>query len=199
VHLNKRIAKTILAVVVPLGMIGSVALVGGVASAKSATGTVTCTGMTASITFTPALVPGTATSKKESTTITNGQLTGCTGSAAGSTVTSGTLVAKPIKGKSNSCTSFATSAGTSKFSFTITWNGNGGSSKASFVGANFNTSPPVGFTLSNGKVTKSFATTSATDTADLDSTSTTNITNCVTDTSSASVAGLTISGGSATY
>jgi hypothetical protein len=82
VHLNRKFAKTLLAVVVPMGMIGSVALFSGVATAKKApVASISCTSVVGVVTFSPALQPGptntTGTDGKKGYTITISGETTC--------------------------------------------------------------------------------------------------------------------------
>jgi hypothetical protein len=180
VHFNKRLLNTALAIAVPMGMIGAFAVTGGVASAKKAPAqTISCTGITSTVTFTPPLVPGASTSKTEQTTISNSTLTGCTESPTAGTVTAATSVsATASAGKSgNSCATGLSSTKT-KFVFTINWNNGGGTSTVQFKGSTLNSSPP-GFTLSKGKVKGAFASKTASITANLDSASSTAAAMCV--------------------
>jgi hypothetical protein len=182
VHFNKRLLNTALAIAVPLGMIGAFAVTGGVASAKGKKPppqTISCSGITSKVTFTPPLVPGASTSKTEQTTISNSTLTGCTESPAAGTVTAATSVtatASPGKG-GNSCATGLSSTKT-KFVFTINWNNGGGTSTVSFKGSTLNNAPP-GFTLSKGKVKGAFASKTAGITANLDGPSSAAAATCV--------------------
>jgi hypothetical protein len=201
VHLNRKFVKLGLAAAAPLMLVGAVALPGSVASAKgkAPAETLNCTGLTATITFTPPLVPTTSStgySKTETTTITNESLSGCTGSPNSSPVTASTQASATIpKGKSgNTCAGFGASAAKSKFTFTTTWNNSGGSSTAKFKGATVNTAP-AGFSLTNGKVSGSFKDKDASVTANLSSGSETTFAAC--EGGTGDVSQLTISNGSA--
>jgi hypothetical protein len=197
VHLNRKFIKFGMAAVTPLLLVSTVALTGGVASAKKApAATIKCTGLTATITFTPPLVPtatSTGYSKTDATTISGETITGCTASAGGVTAATSASATIP-KGKSgNTCSGFAASAAKSKFTFDTTWNNSGGSSVAKFKGSTVTTSPP-GFALTNGKVSGSFASKDATVQANLDSASTAKFAACEGGTGDIST--LTIAGGS---
>lgn len=200
-HLNRKFVKLGLAAVAPLLLVGAVALPGGVAVAKKAPAeTLTCSGVTATITFTPPLVPTTSStgySKTDSTSITGEQETKCVGSPASTPVTASTSASATVPpGKSgNTCAGFGAAAAKSKFTFTTTWNNSGGMSTAKFKGATVITSPQPGFMLSKGKVSGAFADKAATVTAYLSSASTAAFAAC--EGGSGDISTLTISSGSA--
>jgi hypothetical protein len=201
VHFNSKFGKIGLLAVAPLMLVSTVVLTGGVASAKKAPAvSITCKSLTATITFTPPLVP-TATSagysKTDTTSITNETLGSCT-TSSGPAVTASTSASAtvPEGKKGNTCSGFGAAAAKSKFTFNTTWNNSGGSSVASFKGATVVTSPSPGFMLSKGKVTGSFASKTATVSASLSSASTAAFAAC--EGGSGDISSLTISSGSAT-
>jgi len=167
---NQRFARVAMAAVAPVMLVSAVMLTGGTASAKKApAATISCNKLTATITWTPPLVPGTATSKTDQITITNSALSGCTTSPT-STVTAATSVtATASKSKGgNSCASLSPSAPAGKpttYTFTVGWNSNGGTSVIKFKGSKTVTSPQPGFSLTAGKGTGAYATKTAAITA----------------------------------
>jgi len=194
VYSNRRIVKAVLAVVVPLGMIGSLALFSGTASAKAATGTISCTGLTSTLNFSPALVPGTATSKTEQVTITGGTLTSCTTTPSSAVTAATSVAAKATKSKNgNSCASLAGGGKPTKYTFTVNWNNGGGKSVIKFTGSTTNSAPP-GFTLGPGKQSGSYKSSNAMVTANLSPTSAAAIEACIGGTGP-NISSLTISSG----
>jgi hypothetical protein len=170
-HINRKLTKTVLAVVVPIGLIGSVALFSGVASAKKApAATISCTAVTGVITFSPALQPGptntTGTDGKAGFTITigNGGATGCTTTPASSVTAGVGAGSKGVKVKGgNTCenvTNPPAGAKPTKYTITTNWNNGGGTSVGSWKGSTFSEGGPTGaeFTLSGGKTTGSYPT-----------------------------------------
>jgi hypothetical protein len=199
-RVNRGFAKIALAAAVSIGVIAPVALIGGTAVAKKApAASITCTGITATVTFTPPLVPTTSSagySKTDQTTITNDNLSGCTTTNSTAKVTGGSGSATVAPSKAgNTCSGFGAAAAKTKLSFSYTWNNGGGTSTASFKGSTQNTSPP-GFVLSKGKVTGAFASKAGSVQANLTSASTATFAAC--EGGSGDVSSLTISGGSAT-
>jgi len=197
VHLNRKFIKVGMAAVAPLLLVSTVVLTGGVASAKKApAATISCTGLTATITFTPPLVPTTSSagySKKDTTTISGETISGCTTSPASSVTGSTSATATIPPGKSgNTCAGFGAAAAKSKFTFVTNWNNSGGTSTAKFKGSTVTTSPP-GFALTKGKVSGAYASKAATVQANLNSASTANFAAC--EGGSGTVSTLTISGG----
>jgi hypothetical protein len=162
VHLNRKFVKLSLVAVAPLLLVSTVVLTGGAASAKAPAGpTISCTGVTATITFSPPLVPTKKSpgySKDDTTTISNETVTGCT-TSSGPAVTAAlsATASVPPGTKGNTCSGFAAAAKKSKFTFVTNWNDNGGTSTANFKGSTVITSPQPGFQLSKGTVTGAFA------------------------------------------
>lgn len=193
--LTRSVAAT---VVVPLVLLGVLTFTGSVASAKAkgATPTISCSSLTATITWNPALVPGTATSPTTQITFSNVALTGCTTTPSSSVTAASSVKATASKTThGNSCSSLISSTGKpTTYTFVITWNGGGGTSKVVFQGSSTSTSPP-GFSLANGKATGAFKSKTASATANLDSNGATAITNCVAG-SGKSVSSVTVDGGS---
>jgi hypothetical protein len=169
---NRKVTKTALAIVVPLGLIGSMALFSGVASAKKApAATISCTSVTGTITFSPALQPGptntTGTDGKKGflVNITGGAVSGCTTNpASGVTGGAGAGSGKGVKVKGgNTCENVLnppSGAKPTKYTLPVAWNDGGGTSTGSWQGATFGEGGPTGaeFTLSNGKVAGSYPT-----------------------------------------
>ncbi|MGH9018382.1 MAG: hypothetical protein ACRDY1_11600 [Acidimicrobiales bacterium] len=196
--MNSKLAKVALAAVAPLMLVTVVTLSGGVASAKKApAATINCTGLTATVTWNPALVPGAATSKTDQSTISDATVTGCTPSSGPAVTAASSVTAKASKSKNgNSCSSLETTGGKkTKYTFTIGWNNGGGTSTVKFSGSQTNTSPP-GFTLSPGKGKGSYPTKTASVTANLNSSSSAALAACIAG-SGGPVSSVTVSSGSA--
>jgi hypothetical protein len=200
VHLNSKFVKVGLLAVAPMMLVSAVVLTSGVASAKGKkppAQTITCNGLTATITFTPPLVPTASSpgfSKTDTTTISGETLTSCTENPAGAvTAASSASATIPPSKKGNTCSAFAASAAKSKFTFTTNWNNGGGTSTAKFKGAAVSSAPP-GFVLSKGKVTGAFPSKTGSVHANLDSASTAAFAAC--EGGSGNISTLTINAGS---
>jgi hypothetical protein len=161
--LNRKFVKLGLAAAAPLMLVSAVALTGGAASAKGkpVSETISCNTLSATITFSPPLVPTKTSpgySKTDTTTISNEKVSGCSESPTAGTVTAATSATATVPpGKTgNTCSGFAASAAKSKFSFVTNWNSGGGTSTAAFKGSKVTTSPP-GFALTKGTVTGAYA------------------------------------------
>jgi hypothetical protein len=155
VHPNRKMAKVVLAVAMPLGILASISLTAAPAWAKTGTGTVTCSGTTAKVTFKPPLVPGTKTSNTDKSTIKPLNLTGCT--AGGKAVPNPKVTATPIVTSSgNSCSTFASSLGSNTISFLIKWKGGIAPTHVSF-GPGTVALNSSGFAASGGTATGSYA------------------------------------------
>ncbi|MGH9018166.1 MAG: hypothetical protein ACRDY1_10510 [Acidimicrobiales bacterium] len=169
-HFNSKFVKLGMAAAAPILLISTVTLGSGAASAKGKkppSDTISCSNLTATITFSPPLVPTTSSpgySKTDTTTISNEVVNGCTESPTAGNVTAATSASATVpKGKKgNTCSGFAAAAAKSKFSFVTEWNNNGGTSTAKFKGATVVTSPSPGFSLSKGKVKGAYPTKDAT-------------------------------------
>jgi len=165
-----------------------------VASAKTptGTGTITCTTFTATITFKPALVPGTATSPKDTEKSSGSVISSCSTSPSGGPTSASKVKEKPTKFSSNACSQLeASSTGAS---FTISWPGLK-PSKVTFSGA---TNTSTGYKLTDGTVTGSYPTSGgASATINIAPASETAASNCV-EGKGGSLSSLTISGGSMT-
>jgi hypothetical protein len=147
-----------LAAVAPLILISAVTITNGAASAaKAPAPTITCTDLTATITWTPPLVPGTATSKTTQIAFNNPTVSGCTTNPKSSVTAATSVTATASLTKhGNSCSSLTSTTGApTKYTFVINWNGGGGTSTVTFKGSHTNTSPPF-FYLSPGKSTGSY-------------------------------------------
>ena len=152
--LSRKLMLAAAALAVPVSMI---AIPGVASAAKTGTGTVTCTGITGSISFKPALKTTGPFSAESSTA--KFTLSGCSG---GSPAPSGGKVKQTLSSatSTNSCTSLATSA---KESITVKWKGAAPSTTA-FPGYTTGTGGPdngEGFILTGGTVTGSYAGTGA--------------------------------------
>ncbi len=195
--MNRTLARVALAAVAPVILVSTVTLAGGVATAKKApVPTISCNSLTATVTWTPALVPGTATSKTDQISISNAAVSGCT-TSSGPAVTAATSVTATAAKSSNgnSCSSLeATGGKPTKYTFSVSWNNGGGSSVFKFAGSTTETSPP-GFKLQNGKGSGSFKTKTATVVANLGSSSAAAIAQCIGGTGSP-VSSVTVTGGS---
>jgi hypothetical protein len=191
----RKFSRMVLAVAIPLGILVSLSS-GGEAWAKVAPGTVSCTTLTAKITFAPPLVPGTATSSSEKVTIKPLKLAGCT-SSTGAAVPNPAVVAKVIKNTSNSCSVFAGNLASDTVAFTAKWKASVGvPSKATFLPGHVSLGG-TGFTATGGTVTGSFKTTSATFSVTVAPTDLTKLTTCIGG-SGTGVSAITIVSGSST-
>jgi hypothetical protein len=190
--------RVALAAIAPLMVVSAVVLTGGVASAKKApVPTISCTTVAATVTYNPALVAGTATSKTDQVSISGIQIGGCKVSSGPAVTATSNVTATLSEGKNgNSCSSLTATGGKpTKYTFNVTWNNGGGSSVVKFTGATSTTSPSPGFTFSKGKGTGSFATKDATAAVYLNSTSSAAVAKCVAGTPGSTVSTLTISSG----
>jgi hypothetical protein len=188
-----------MAAVAPVILVGAVTLTSGAASAKKApAATITCKTLTATISWSPKLVPGSSNSKTDQISITNAAVSGCTTSPASSVTaaTSVTATASLSKG-GDSCEQFSPSAPPSKskttYTFQIGWQG-GGTSTIVFKGSGTTTNPGPGFTLAKGKATGSYVSKAAAATAYLSSTSASAFVQCVAGTGSG-ISSVTVNSG----
>jgi len=122
VKLNR---KFVLSVTGAALMLGSVALVGSVASAKTtpvaAAGSITCTSVTGVLKFNPPLSPTGGTTGQEVTTFA-GKLGSCTGGDGATIVASSGKVAETsTTNDGDSCTGFSSATLKTATTFTITW------------------------------------------------------------------------------
>ena len=151
--MKRTLTRVALAAAVPLILISTVTATNGVAAAKKPTPpTISCNSLTTTITWTPALVPGTATSKTTQITFSNSAVSGCTTNPASSVTAATSVTAKAsLTTHGNSCSSLISSTGKpTTYTFTVDWNNNGGTSTVTFKGSHTNASPPY-FYLSPGK------------------------------------------------
>jgi hypothetical protein len=197
----RKIATTVLAAAVPLGLVAGLSF-GGTAFAarthKSATGTATCTGTTATIKFSPGLVPGAGT-KKEKTSVIGTALSGCSDSAGAITATKVTVKIKAAK-TNNGCAAFASNTGSDTITISVKWSGGISPTTSTFSPGSvaLQTSPP-GFKASGGTVKGSFSPGPATFTVGLDSGSSSAIEACIAGSSTAPVNSLNITTGSSSF
>jgi hypothetical protein len=190
-----RLVRTCLTVAVAIAIPVTLFTFGaGVASAKTPTlkGTITCTSFTATVNFNPPLVPGSATSKKDTETSSGSTLGGCTSSTTGAPASAVSVAQKTTKLKSNACSALSSASDTGA-SFTIDWPGIK-ASKVKFTGAG---TTSTGYSLSGGIVKGSFATTSASANIVIAQDSINAISACDQD-EGPSIPSITISGGSMT-
>ena len=155
--MNRTLTRVALTAIAPLILISAVTITNGVASAKATPPTISCTSLTTTINWTPALVPGPATSKTTQISFANPTVSGCSTNPA-SKVTAATSVTATanLTKHGNSCSSLTSSTGKpTTYTFNIVWNNGGGTSKIVFKGSHTNTSPPY-FYLSPGKMTGSY-------------------------------------------
>ena len=194
--MKRTLAKLAAAAAIPLIFVSAVTLTGGAASAKAVVPTISCKSLTATISWSPALVPGTATSKTTQVTISGATLGGCTTSSGPAVTAASTVTATASKSKNgNSCSSLTASGGKpTKYAFSVAWNNGGGSSTIKFTGSSTSTSPPS-FILQNGKASGSFKSKTAAVTADISSASAASVTQCVAG-SGPGVSSVTVTGGS---
>lgn len=193
-HPYRKLASVLVAMAIPMGAVVSLTSPAWAKTHHStkASGTVSCTGTTATLTFKPPLTP-TGTSQ-EKAKLSNVAVTGCTGS-------SGAVTAKVkaiIKGTStNSCANFATGTASDSVQFNFKWSGGLAPTTVKFgpgtIGVNNSNN---GFTGSGGVATGSFATTSATFTANIGS-GLSQLTACIG--GSGTVSSIQISSGSGTF
>ncbi len=185
--MKARTAKLVLVAVAPLTLAGAVTLTGGVASAArapaaKAPATISCKSLTATISWNPALVPGTATSPTTQITLKDPKVSGCTTTPKSSVTTATSVKATAsLTTHGNSCRSLLVSTGTpTTYTFKITWKG-GGKSTVTFQGSGTTTKPKPGFTLKDGKATGAYPSTKASANAYLSSISAAAITGCIAD------------------
>jgi hypothetical protein len=183
---NRTMARWALAALAPVILVSAVTLTSGAASAKAVVPTITCKDLTATITWTPPLVPGTATEKTTQITFSNLSVSGCTTSPASTVSAATSLTATATLTKhGNSCESLSPSAPSSgpptKYTFVINWNNGGGTSTVKFSGSKTQASPPE-FMLGPGKGSGSYKTKAAAVTAAPNSTSAAALTKCITGT-----------------
>jgi hypothetical protein len=184
-----------LAAVAPLILISAVTMTNGVASAKAAAATITCTSLTTTINWDPPLVPGAATSKTDQITFGTSTVSGCTTDPASSVkaATSVTAVASKTK-HGNSCSSLVSSTGKpTTYTFNVTWQG-GGTSTIVFKGSHTNESPPY-FYLSPGKMTGSYPSKTAYAKAIPNSAGAAAVASCVEGSGKGDISSVTITGG----
>jgi hypothetical protein len=173
-----------MAAVAPVILVSAITLTGGAASAKKApAATINCTSLTATISWSPALVAGTQTSKTTQITISGATVTGCTTKPSSSVTEATSVTATATLSKhGNSCAQFnpgAPSTGKpTTYTFHIGWQG-GGSSTIVFKGSSTTTDPRAGFVLAKGKATGSYVSKSAGATAYLSSASAAAFAQCV--------------------
>jgi hypothetical protein len=122
VKLNR---KFVLSVTGAALMLGSVALVGSVASAKAApvaaAGSITCTNVTGTLKFNPPLETNGTSTGSETTTFA-GKLASCTGGDGATIVASSAKVAESTTtNDGNSCSGFSAATLKNSTTFTITW------------------------------------------------------------------------------
>jgi hypothetical protein len=185
-----------LAAVAPLLLISAVTMTNGVASAKAPAATISCSDLTTTIKWDPALVPGTATSKTTQISLIDPTVSGCTTDPA-SKVTAATSVtataSKTTHG--NSCYSLtATTGSKTTYTFNIVWNNGGGTSKIVFKGSHTNESPPY-FYLTPGKMTGSYPSKTAYAKAVPNSAGAAAVASCIEDSSKADVSSVTVISG----
>jgi len=180
---NRTLARWALAAVAPLILVSAVTLTGGVASAKKPpAATISCTSLTATVTWNPKLVPGTATSKTTQITFSGVGVSGCTTDPASSVTAATSVTATATLTKhGNSCSSLigTTTGPPTKYTFVIVWNSGGGTSTVKFVGSTTVTSPKPGFELSKGKGTGAYPTKTASALANPNSAGASALTECV--------------------
>jgi hypothetical protein len=154
---NRTLTRVALAAVAPLLLISAVTISNGVASAKATAPTITCTDLTTTINWNPALVPGPATSKTTQITFGTSAVSGCTTDPASKVTAASSVTATASLTKhGNSCSSLTSSTGKpTVYTFNITWNNDGGTSKIVFKGSHTNESPPF-FYLTPGKSVGSY-------------------------------------------
>jgi hypothetical protein len=201
VKFRRSFATAVLAAAVPLGLVAGLSF-GGTAFAarthKAATGTVNCTGTTSTLNFKPGLVPGSGT-KPEKTSESSTSLTGCTDSAGSVTATSVKVTMKGAK-TDNGCSAFASNTASDTIIIKVKWSGGISPTTATFPSGSIALqTSPAGFKATGGTVKGSFAPGPATFTAQLDTASTTAITNCISGSSTAPVNSLSIVKGSASF
>jgi hypothetical protein len=181
-------------------LVGAVSLTNGVASAAKVPATaptITCKTLTATITWTPALVAGTKTSNDTQIKFIKPAVSGCT-TVPKSAVTAATSVTATasLTTHGNSCISLLHSTGTpTTYTFKVKWKG-GGSSTVVFHGSSVISSPSEGFKLSAGVATGSYPSTAARVEVFPNSAGVSNITKCVADVSGTKVSSVTIKSGS---
>jgi hypothetical protein len=161
---NTKAARLLVAVTAPLALVGGIALTGGVASASkpATTPSISCKSLTTTITWTPALVPGTATSSTTQIKFIKPKVSGCT-STPKSAVTAATSVTATasLTTHGNSCSSLEHSSGApTKYTFKVKWKG-GGTSTVTFEGSSVVTKPKPGFALKEGTATGAYPSKSA--------------------------------------
>ena len=197
--MKRTLVRLALAALFPLTIISAVTLTSAPAVAKtSSAATISCNTLKATINWNPPLVPGsTATSKTTQITFDDVSVSGCTTTPAShvTAATSVTAVAS-LTTHGNACESLISSTGKpTTYTFTINWNGGGGTSKVVFKGSHTNISPPS-FELENGVGTGAFATKDATAIADPSNSQVGEITECIGGIKGDDVSSVTIVGGS---
>ena len=192
-HPYRKLATVFAALTIPMGTVVGLSLASPAWAATKASGTVSCTGTSATLTFKPPLTPtGTSNEKAK---ISSLALTGCTGSSGAVTATK---IKAIIKGTTkNSCASFATGTASDTVQFNIKWSGGLAPTTVKFgpgtIGVNNTQS---GFTASGGIATGSFATTNAGFTANIGQ-GLSQLTSCIG--GSGTVSSVQISSGSGTF
>ena len=184
--MHRTKAKVALAVIAPLILVSVVTLTSGVASAKKAKApTISCNDLTGTITWTPGLVPGTATEPTTQIAFKDLTVTKCTATGTESGVTQATSVTATasLTTHGNSCEALTTPVGKpTLYTFTIVWNDNGGTSTITFKGSHTLTGPPgPGFQLTPGKSTGAFPTKKASALAVPNISGLVDVSNCIAD------------------
>lgn len=196
--MKRKLTTLGMAAIMPVILVSAITLTGGTAFAKKGPpATITCDSLTTTISWNPPLVPGPETSKTTQISFAGTTISGCTTDpASGVTQAASVTATASLTKHGNSCNSLIISSGKpTKYTFVVNWQG-GGSSKVIFKGSSTTSTPSLGFTLSNGKATGAYVSKTASAAAYLDSTSATNISECVADQAGApSVSSATITSG----
>lgn len=200
-HPSRKLAKVLVACAIPLGTVVGLALSSTAGAAvsphKTVAGTVSCSPVTGSISFSPALTPsGTAKEKSVKVSTSFGTCTDQNNNPVA--VNKAVVKVKLGAGSTASCANFATGTSSDSISIKVSYGGGVGSSNITFGPGSVSavTSGNVGFNATGGTVKGSYAG-AASFSVQLASSSATQIENCVT--GSGSVSSLQISGGTSQY
>jgi hypothetical protein len=178
---NRRLANVALAAIMPVGFVVGISMFGGTASAS--TPDVSCTGVTGSMNFNPALGSG---NKKEKVTFTNMALQGCVDTGSGPFTIKTVKITLKEPGLTDKCSSF--NLDTAVVTVKASTGGGFAPTKIAFPSGEVQWEPAAsGVILHNGTATGSYSGPSQYWEMDFDSESESQLRSCTSSVSSAMI------------